>query len=107
MQTGTLAQPAGYEYVVFGGQRLPLFADHHLRTLHPTKLREHATLLYRHVGHGLIGAAVPINDAELLQWILNVQRMHLAPLRATGALTTTLQAAPRTITTAPLATTLQ
>merc|ERR1712151_236622 len=107
MQTGAISQAVGHEYVLFGGQQLPFFADHHLRTLHPTKLREHAMLLHRHVGHGLIGAAVPINDAELLQWILNVQRMHLAPLRTAGALTTTLQAAPRSITTAPLATTLQ
>jgi len=73
------------EYVTHAGVQLPFFADHHLQTLHPTKLREHAMLLYRTVGHQVIGTAVPISDAELLGWIMNVQRVHLGHLRTASA----------------------
>merc|ERR1719221_291475 len=69
------------EYVSHGGQQLAFYADHHLRTLSLAQLREHAMLLYRTLGHQRIGTAVPISDAELFAWILDVQRLHLAPLR--------------------------
>merc|ERR1712032_1662059 len=47
------------QYVTFHGTQLPHFHDAHLRTLHPTKLREHANLLYSTVGHSTLGRAVP------------------------------------------------
>merc|ERR1740116_183539 len=75
---------AGVEYVTHAGVQLPFFADHHLQTLHPTKLREHAMLLYRTLGHQVIGNAVPLSDAELFGWIMNVQRTHLGHLRTIG-----------------------
>merc|ERR1740121_1574126 len=89
------------EYVSHGGQQLAFYADHHLRTLSLAELREHAMLLYRTLGHQKVGTAVPISDAELFAWILEIQRMHLEPLRIAAPLT---MAAPRVIT-APLATT--
>merc|ERR1719221_899905 len=69
------------EYISYGGQQLAFYADHHLRTLSFAQLREHAMLLYRILGHQTIGAAVPFSDAELFAWILDIQRLHLAPLR--------------------------
>merc|ERR1740122_862112 len=41
-------------------------------------------LLYRTLGHQVIGNAVPISDAELLGWIMNVQRTHLGHLVSVG-----------------------
>merc|ERR1719412_1778699 len=76
--------PAGVEHVTHAGMQLPFFADHQLQTLHPTKLREHAMLLYRTLGHQVIGSAVPISDAELFGWIMTVQRTHLGHLRFVG-----------------------
>merc|ERR1712087_725278 len=88
------------EYVYHGGQQLPFHADHHLRTWHPTKLREHAMILYRTLGHHVVGSAVPTLDHQLIDWILNVQRVHLAPLRTVGG-----AVAPRVATTSPVVTT--
>merc|ERR1712222_158561 len=89
------------EYVSHSGQQLAFYADHHLRTLSLAELREHAMLLYRTLGHQRIGTAAPISDAELFAWILDVQRLHLEPLRIAAPLT---MAAPR-FATVPLATT--
>merc|ERR1712032_1741263 len=89
------------EYVSHGGQQLAFYADHHLMTLSLAELREHAMLLYRVLGHQRIGSAVPISDAELFAWILEIQRLHLEPFRIAAPLT---MAAPRVVTT-PLATT--
>merc|ERR1712032_649022 len=89
------------EYVSHGGQQLAFYADHHLRTLSLAELREHAMLLYRTLGHQRIGSTIPISDAELFAWILEVQRLHLEPFRIAAPLT---MAAPRVVTT-PLATT--
>merc|ERR1712060_220646 len=100
MQRG-MAGGLEIEYISHGGQQLAFYADHHLRTLSLAELREHAMLLYRILGHHKIGAAVPISDAELFAWILDVQRLHLEPLRIAAPLT---MAAPRVIT-APVATT--
>merc|ERR1712060_630475 len=74
------------EYVSHGGQQLAFYADHHLRTLSLAGLREHAMLLYRTLGHQTIGTAMPISDAELFAWILEIQRMHLEPLRVVAPL---------------------
>merc|ERR1712032_488746 len=68
------------QYVTFQGMQLPHFHDTHLRTLHPTKLRDHANLLYSTIGHSTLGKAVPVHDHELLEWIIFVQNAHLAPL---------------------------
>merc|ERR1719237_273725 len=89
------------EYVSHGGQQLAFYADHHLRTLSLAELREHAMLLYRVLGHQRIGSTVPISDAELFAWILDIQRLHLEPLRIAAPLT---MAAPR-VATVPLANT--
>merc|ERR1711971_772622 len=42
-------------------------------------------LLYHTLGYQMIGSAVPISDAELFAWILEVQRLHLEPLRIAAA----------------------
>merc|ERR1712032_422924 len=89
------------EYISHGGQQLAFYADHHLRTLSLAQLREHAMLLYRTLGHQKVGTAVPMNDAELFAWILNIQRLHLEPLRIAAPLT---MAAPR-VAMAPVTTT--
>merc|ERR1712032_706138 len=61
------------QYVTFQGMQLPHFHDSHLRTLHPTKLREHANLLYSTIGHSNLGRAVPVHDHELIEFIIFVQ----------------------------------
>lgn len=63
------------------GTQVPLLLEHHLRSVHPVKLREHAVHLLRTIGHERVGMAVPIHDHELVNWVLHVQRMHLEPLR--------------------------
>jgi len=77
---------AGVEYVSYGGMQLPFYREHHLRTLAPAQLREHANLLYRTLGHHTIGEAVPINDHELHSWIMRLHGLHLEPLLASGSL---------------------
>merc|ERR1719221_143139 len=77
-----IANPAHVQYVTFEGAQLPHFHETHLRTLHPAKLREHANLLYSVIGHTTLGQAVPVNDYELVEWIIWVQDLHLAPLLA-------------------------
>jgi len=72
------------EYMVFQGRQVPFVHETHLRTLHPTALRQHAMLLYQHIGHQHIGASVPHAEHELLPWILRVQAVHLEPLRTGG-----------------------
>merc|ERR1740121_1494688 len=74
------------EYVSHGGVQLPFYQDHHLRTLSPGQLREHAMLLYRTIGHGVIGEAVPLTDSELHAWIMRVHGLHLQPLLVSGGL---------------------
>merc|ERR1712157_291419 len=76
----TILSPAHVQYVTFQGAQLPHFHETHLRTLHPTKLREHANLLYSSIGHANLGRAIPVHDHELAEWIIWVQDAHLAPL---------------------------
>jgi len=78
------------EYATHAGVQLPFYAEDHIQMLPPTKLREHATLLYRTIGHQAIGTVVPIFDAELPEWITNVQRIHLAHLVGVGGNTGTV-----------------
>ena len=66
------------QYVTFQGMQLPHFHDSHLRTLHPTKLREHANLLYSTIGHSNLGRAVPVHDHELIEFIIFVQKGPLS-----------------------------
>jgi len=76
-----LSQLPGPEVVVHNGTQVPLLLEHHLRTVHPVKLRDHAVHLLRTLGHDRVGMSVPIHDHELVGWIMNVQRIHLEPLR--------------------------
>lgn len=76
-----LSASPGPEVVVHNGTQVPLLLEHHLRSVHPVKLREHAVHLLRTIGHERVGMAVPIHDHELVNWVLHVQRMHLEPLR--------------------------
>jgi len=73
------------DYVAIGTVQVPLYADHHLRTLHPAVLREHAAVLYRTLGHERIGCGLPSTEAELMAWVASVQRAHLEPMRAASA----------------------
>merc|ERR1712032_339373 len=86
------------QYVTFQGMQLPHFHDSHLRTLHPTQLREHANLLYSTIGHSNLGRAVPMHDHELIEFIIFVQNAHLAPLLlvAEAPSYSTMAAAPMT-----------
>merc|ERR1712032_471670 len=90
------------QYVTFQGMQLPHFHDSHLRTLHPTQLREHANLLYSTIGHSNLGRAVPMHDHELIEFIIFVQNAHLAPLLlvAEAPAYSTMTAAPVTYGTA-------
>jgi len=78
----TQARPAGVEYVSHGGVQLPFYQEHHLRTLSPAQLRDHATLLYRTLGYHIIGEMVPAGDHELQSWIMRINGLHLKPLLA-------------------------
>jgi len=80
------ALTAEVEYVSYGGVQLPFYQDHHLRTLSPVQLREHAMLLYRTLGHQTIGEMVPVGDHELYSWIMRVHGLHLEPLLVSGGL---------------------
>merc|ERR1719281_906515 len=76
------AEAAAVDYVMHGGERLPLFGDLAvLRTLDPAKLRNHAVNLYTKLGPLKITMPVPLNYEDLLDWVLTVERTHLAPLR--------------------------
>merc|ERR1719188_1308392 len=77
---------ADVEYVSLGGMQLPFYQDHHLRTLSPAQLREHAMLLYRTIGYAGIGEVVPLSDIELHAWIMRVHGLHLQPLLVSGGL---------------------
>jgi len=70
------------DYIAFGGTQIPLIAEHHLRTLHPARLRDYAHLLHRAIGHERIAHPTPMADSDLIHWVLGVQRNHLEPLRA-------------------------
>lgn len=69
------------DFVDIDGNKVPILADGHLRMLPPVKLREHAVLLHRVLGPGRLGPMFPMNDEELVPWILDVQYIHLVPLR--------------------------
>merc|ERR1719375_1916627 len=70
-----------------GGERLPFFGDLAvLRALDPVKLRNHAMKLYQVLGPAKIAMQVPLNYEDMLDWVLNVERLHLAPLRGLGSL---------------------
>lgn len=78
----TTAAPA-VEFIVLGGNQVPILTDVHLRALHPVRLREHATLLHQTIGPERLGPTIPIylSDVELVSWIVQVQQIHLEPLR--------------------------
>lgn len=69
------------DVVVYSGVQLPILLEMHLRTLHPTQLREHAAHLVRIIGVERVGMPVPQLDHELMAWIIQVQQLHLEPLK--------------------------
>merc|ERR1719327_721646 len=67
--------------------RLPFFGDAAmLRAMSIESLREHAKKLHIHLGPNKIGRPLPYSYDELIDYILHVQRVHLAPLRGLGSL---------------------
>lgn len=79
--------------VSLGGVQVALLSEGNLRTMPPDRLREHAMNLYQAIGYANIGSGVPVLEADLVNWILNVQRCHLDSLQAsssTGSLKTGL-----------------
>jgi len=74
------------ELVSIRGVTVPCYMDYHLASLHPSKLREHALLLFRTLGQEAIGSAVPGQDGELIEWISRIHKLHVEPLRASSAM---------------------
>lgn len=72
---------ASIEYINCNGLQLPFVPEQHLRTLHVNELREHAEFLYRTFGHERLGMAPPQEYAEVLSWVVQVQALHIEPLR--------------------------
>jgi hypothetical protein len=79
---GTRVIGSGFQVkeVHYQGVKIPVYEIHHLRAMQPAQLRSHAEYLYRAVGHGTLGSAVPMHDHLLIDWILGVHSVHLHPL---------------------------
>lgn len=77
------SQPLQIDTVTVRGVGLPLYLDHHLSAMPAVRLREHAQLLVSALGFEAAGA-VPGNDADLVDWIIRLHRIHLEPLRGSG-----------------------
>merc|ERR1719502_410076 len=63
---------------------MPCYSDQNLLALHPTKLREHALLLFRTFGPEAIGSGVPVQDGDLFEWVSRIHKLHVEPLRGTS-----------------------
>lgn len=74
---GYTTSPA-MEYIVLEGKRLPSYSESYLRTLSLPQLREHALLLHSVIGQQYLISSLP-QDTELLNWILDIQRIYLDP----------------------------
>jgi len=68
------------KYVQHADGLLPFFTDEQIHALHPTELRDHAKMLYDMLGFQVVQSSVPLFDAEISKWIMNVQRTHLRHL---------------------------
>merc|ERR1719161_273409 len=67
---------------MLNGIRLPFYTDIAvLRAMSVEALREHAKKLHLHLGPSKIGRPLPYSYEELVDYIMHVQRAHLAPLR--------------------------
>merc|ERR1712176_1255809 len=51
----------------------PMYTERYMRSLSADALREHAMKLYTMFGQEVTVSPVPNNDAQLIQWILQVQ----------------------------------
>jgi predicted nucleic acid-binding Zn-ribbon protein len=87
LQPSSISQAPSVETITLRGVPVPCYMDHHLATMHPMRLREHAQLLHRTLGFEVIGSMVPANDHELAEWISRVHRFHVIPSRSSGATT--------------------
>lgn len=82
------------ECVPIGGAQVPFFAEALLQSMPISRLRDHAFLLYNALGHPRIGSSVPVAHAELLSWVVNVQRQHIEPFRGKASSTSRNHEAP-------------
>jgi len=79
--TTTHAAHAPVPHVSFQGVPIPLYEDHHLRSLPVAVLRAHAEHVTMTIGPSLM-SSIPTCDKLLIEWLIETHNTHLHPLRA-------------------------